>query len=274
MTNNASNHKEYKASVENHTNSDFESKWLDYAWSVLNCSNKQRCYDAGAAKPHPDRNDGNDLCWPGYIGRNYEPGEGILCVGAVHKELSLDALKKDAFIRRNNEDFVNSARQWLQEGRSPGADQAYLSTVRKVYERALPTWSRYRSHFRMLIEDYLCMDIAQIAWVNLAKCRVPVDQGTKRRAAQADLTCLCQNEGPAMSNLIEALRPVAVLVAGLKAGQDSDIVPSWDGPNWSPLVFSWQGQFGHDRHNTDPKRRSLKEWAPEMVAEIKAALGN
>ncbi len=35
-------------------------------------------------------------------------------------------------------------------------------------------------------------------------------------------------------------------------------------------VYSWQGQSGHDRHNTDPSERRMEEWAPEMAEEIRS----
>jgi hypothetical protein len=75
-----------------------------------------------------------------------------------------------------------------------------------------------------------------------------------------------------MHELVEAIRPVAVLVAVLRAGTDGDLVTRWSSPSCSPLVFSWQGQSGHDRHNTDPEARPLQQWAPEMARVVKRTL--
>jgi hypothetical protein len=53
------------------------------------------------------------------------------------------------------------------------------------------------------------MDRTQIAYTNLAKCRVSIDRGARQRAAEAVLTRLCQRDYP-MADLVEAIRPVAV----------------------------------------------------------------
>jgi len=114
------------------------------------------------------------------------------------------------------------------------------------------------------------MDLTQIAWTNLAKCRVSIDRGARQRAAESTLTRLCQRQFPAKA-VVEAIRPGAVLTAVLQAGRGGDVVGSWDSPSWSPLVWAWQGRSGHDRHNTAPGARRLSEWAPEMAEKVRAA---
>ena len=244
-----------------------EECWLDYAWSVVNChaSHRKQCEEFGAAVPGAGRVDGNEVRWPGYLGRNYRKGVGILCVGAVHREARLTDDANNSVIKRTNAELVRAHRHWLRRGRSQVEDLAYLEAIRIAYADALPHWSRWRRHFRTLVQDYLGMSMADVAWTNLAKCRVAIHLGNKQRSAEARLTRLCQREFVPIRELIEAICPALVLTCVLNAKPNGDIVSSWDSPSVSPLVFSWQGQSGHDRHNRDPLRRKLSEWAPEMV---------
>jgi len=191
-------------------------------------------------------------------------------VGAVHRESTPEGEKADPRIVRTNRQLAESAREWLAVGRSEDADDRYLDRLRTAYAEALPAWSRWQRHFRTLVEDYLQMDQAQIAWTNLAKCRVSIDRGAKQRAAEVQLTRLCQQTFP-VADLVEAIRPRVVLVAVLGAVKPGEIVSSWSSPSCSPLVYAWQGQSGHDRHNTAPGARPLSEWAPEMANSVRAA---
>ena len=155
----------------------------------------------------------------------------------------------------------------MASGRTATNDAHYLESVRTAYEAALPQWSRWRRHFRSLVEDYLKLDLTQIAWTNLAKCRVPTHRGSAARRAEAKVTRLCQREFAPMRVLVDRIRPQIVLTCVLRAGREGDIVSSWDGNLSSPLVYAWHGQSGQDRHNTDPSARRLREWAPRMLRE-------
>ncbi|MCW3047291.1 MAG: hypothetical protein JWO74_1575 [Solirubrobacterales bacterium] len=130
---------------------------------------------------------------------------------------------------------------------------------------------RWRRVFRPLIEDLLGMGLGEIAWANLAKCRVSIDRGDGQRAAEARVTRLCQSEFVPMRELVEAIRPAAVVCSVLAAGEGGTIVSSWSGPTWRPLVFTFHGLTGHDRSNRDPARRASSEWAPEAAQAIKRA---
>ncbi len=243
--------------------SEVEARWLDYAWAVVNCPDyhRRKCVADGAAVPGPGRTDGNDLRWPGYIGRNYVPGHSILCVGAVHREPNPE--------EETAHGLIASARHWLAEGRSETSDHEYLESVREQYEQNLPRWSRWNRHFRTLIVNYLGADITEIAWTNLAKCRVSIDRGATVRQAEQKLTRLCQAEFAPMADLVEKIEPVACLVSVLHGGRGGSIVDAWDGETVRPLVYSWQGQSGHDRHNTVSGARRLEEWAPEMAEAVR-----
>ena len=175
-------------------------------------------------------------------------------------------------MRRTNAELVSAHRGWVQRGRSRDADRDYLAAVRAVYEDALPRWARWRRHFQSLVEDHLGKSTREIAWTNLAKCRVAIHRGSRIRAAEAKLTRLCQREFAPASELVYAIRPGLVLCCVLHARGGGDIVSSWDSPSASPLVYCWQGQSGHDLHNTDPNARRLAEWAPEMAREYRARI--
>lgn len=195
-----------------------------------------------------------------------------MCVGAVHREPSIEYEDNDPVGARTNAELIEGARRWLRDGRSLESDGAYLGTLRDAYEEALPSWPRWKRHFRTLVEDYLGLSVTEIAWTNLAKCRVPIHSGDSARRAQEHLTRLCQADFASVSDLVDRIRPVAVLVAVLKAGPGGPIVSSWESSNASPLVYAWQGQSGHDLHNTDPQARRLSEWAPEMAAQVRQAM--
>ena len=250
-----------------------ERLWLDYAWRVVNCPEPHlsACINKGAAVPGIDRVDGNDLRLPGYLGRNYRPG-GILCVAAVSREPSLQDEEDSPPIARTNASLFKLTRRWIRRGRSRESDSRYVRSMRLCYEEALPIWTRWKRHFRTLIEDHLKLGISDIAYTNLAKCRVPIDKGTQARQAESRLTRLCQSEFIPMREIVDIVQPAAVLVSVLGAGRNGDIVESWDGERSSPLVYAWQGQSGHDRHNTDPTARKLSDWAPEMAREVHSYL--
>ncbi len=246
---------------------EIEERWLDYAWSIINCpkSHRERCEALGAAVPGHGRVDGNEVRWPGYLGEGYREGTGILCVGAVHREARPEEEARDSVTRRTNAELVNAHRRWVQRGRSRDEDRDYLAAVRAAYECALPRWDRWKDHFRTLVEVHLGMSRREIAWTNLAKCRVPIHRGNRIRTAEAKLIRLCQRDFAPVTELVEAIRPGLVLCCVLHAPSGGDIVSSWDSSSASPLVYCWQGRTGHDLHNRDPQRRRLAEWAPEMA---------
>ena len=96
-----------------------EKRWLNYAWSVINCpkSHREQCEALGAAVPGHGRVDGNEVRWPGYLGGGYRKGTGILCVGAVHREARPEDEACDSVTRRTNAELVNAHRCWVQRGR-------------------------------------------------------------------------------------------------------------------------------------------------------------
>lgn len=121
-----------------------EERWLDHAWRVVSCPDRHRqlCEAAGGATLRVGAVDGNELRWPGYLGRNYL---GILCVGHVHRESTPDGLACQPLrVRRSYAQLEAASRAWLAAGRSPQNDAAYLEAVRRTYEEVLSRWSRWR----------------------------------------------------------------------------------------------------------------------------------
>lgn len=245
--------------------------WLNYAEEVVNCpdAHRRRCIAAGGAVPGSERVDGNELRWPGYLGADWQPGTGVLCVGSVHREAE-PAKQIDPVNLRTDRELVVATRTWLAAGRSQGSDADYLHSLRAAYVDALPTWGPWKKFFRKIAEDGLGMSRSQIAYANLAKCRVAIHLGPQQRSAQTRLPLLCQTDFIPMAKLVAAIRPAAVLVCNLNAGRGGTVVETWDAGDVSPLVFRWHGQSGHDRHNTDPTRRDFRVWVPEAVRDIRA----
>lgn len=235
-----------------------QERWLRYAWRVVNCTQTHRseCEAAGGARPGAEREPGNELRWPGYLGRNYVEGSGVLCVGHVHRERA-GLNEADVTHTEATAGLVEGARSWLSSGRSARADKKYLDSVRNEYEGWLPTWPRWHQHRDVLLG--LGMDLTQIAWTNLAKCRVSIND----KPAVDRVTTLCQAEFP-MAELIEAIRPAAVLVAVLHAGEAGGIVKTWKSPHGNPLVFSWHGY-----HGTNERGEKQGVWRPRAIRAIK-----
>ncbi len=235
---------------------------MTFAWRVVNCREPhlENCIKAGAAVPGPGRVDGNDIRFPGYLGRNYRPG-GILCVGAVGREPTLEGEEGEPEIARTNADMFKATRKWKKNGRSRKSDATYLESIRLTYEEALPMWSIWGRSFRPLVEDYLKRGITSIAYTNLAKCRLPIDRATD------PLMRLCEREFIPIRDVIDLVRPTAALVCVLGAGRNGGIVSSWDSERHSPLIYPF-----HGRNSTDPAGNKRSEWAPAMAQQVRRSL--
>lgn len=83
-----------------------EHRWLDYAWSVVNCTPAHRGAReaAGGARPGPGRELGNELRWPGYLGRNYVERRDVLCIG--HSLVDPQTFRKAAELMKMNGEAV------------------------------------------------------------------------------------------------------------------------------------------------------------------------
>ena len=109
--------------VTDMTMTEAEEHWLDHAWEVVNCSDDHRrgCVSHGATSG--SGLDGlDDLCFPGYLGRD---DGGLLCVAAVHKSPEKVSDHEVRIGRRYREAHA----AWRHE-RSPAADTAFIEMVR------------------------------------------------------------------------------------------------------------------------------------------------
>jgi len=101
-------------------------------------------------------------------------------LGAVHGEAKPEDLAKDATLNASEFRMSDAVHAWRAAGWSTGADAAYLEGVRSSYEMAMPDWPRWRRTFKPLVEGQLRMDITQVAWSNLAKCRLLCGRAPRR----------------------------------------------------------------------------------------------
>lgn len=222
-----------------------ERRWLEYAWRVANCSPSHRrlCEEAGGASPL-EGGWGDRLRWPGYLGRDYDERRGVLCVGAVHGVgTTWDEPAKSQ--------LEASLQKWIDTERSEASDAAYLGTVREVFESWIPSWSHlWKPFYKRLVEDKLHLDVRQLAWTNLAKCRA--SDGMK-------VMPLCQAEYP-ITDVIEAIRPTTVLIGVKHAYAGGDIVQTWRSASANPRVWTWDGRQGKD-----PQDRPFDVWSAEVL---------
>lgn len=163
---------------------DLERRWLDYARRVVNvkADHIRACEGAGGV---PDSLDvSRALRWPGYIGRRYEEGVGVLCVAQVHRDDNAASERVDPQV---NIAYVAAVRNWKL---GQVDDAAFLEATRAAYEHWIPGWIRWRQHFGYLVQEVLGLSIDQIAYANLAKCQLPITSNTYKVVA------LCQREFP------------------------------------------------------------------------------
>ena len=230
-----------------------ENDWLDYAWGVVNCSAEHRrgCVRHGASSG-PGLDGLDDLCFPGYLGRDYR---GLLCVAAVHRS---PENVSDHEVRVGQS--YRAAHTAWRRGRSPDADAAFLEWVRTYYEAEFESWGRWRL-FSGLAEQ-VGLTVRHIAYANLAKCR------QLRGATNEPLIKFCKQDFP-MTRLVEAIRPEAVLVCVKHAGPGGSLGVHWRSGSCDPYVWAYQGL-----NRQAPDGRWQHEWEPEVIAELKRRLGS
>lgn len=236
-----------------------EQEWLGYAWSVVNCRTKfpehfnqcQKRLSRSTAAIDPN------LRWPGTIGRNYQPGASVLFVGSVHREFHIGPSGRDPQLERLEQDLIKANRDWVASGRSPAADNKYLSATQASYEASYARWPRGRLLTRIMAE--LGDQPADVAWANLAKCQASI-QSAREDLLQAE--CATLNGPYPVRELIELLDPAAVFIPVIAVGRPN---PRHDfGIADLPNVFIFDG-----RKLIDAQGRSVSEWRPEALAAIR-----
>lgn len=226
---------------------EFELSWLEYARKVVNVDDAhlKACKDAGGV---PDPLDGSrTLRWPGYLGRNYQPGLGVLCVAQVHRDINAESEHVDPDV---NVRYVASTAAWKARALS---DVEFLEETRLAYEHWIPAWGRWKRHFRYLVEELVGLGIDRIAWANLAKCQAPTNSSPEGVIE----TC---RKGFPIRDLVDAIRPRVVLCARLRGAEGEPTVAEWG----TRPVYRF-----HYRWGTNLAGESLQVWGPRMAATVR-----
>jgi hypothetical protein len=134
-----------------------------------------------------------------------------------------------------------------------------LAAVRSAYEEALPAWNVWKG-FARLVERELSLDVTQIAYANLAKCRVPIERSPD------PLVRLCQRQFP-VAQLVDAIQPAVVLTCVLTARRGGPFI--WDSEDARPFVLAW-----HGRNGTDAGGRPMATWVPEAGRTLRRLLSD
>jgi hypothetical protein len=229
---------------------DAELRWLDYARHVVNVSaaHIQLCESQGGV---PDVGDtSRTLRWPGYIGRRYREGEGVLCINQVHRDINAETEQISPDV---NQRYVEATSNW-RAGRLSDAD--FLGETRRAYEYWIPRWAAWK-HFRYLVEQQLGLRVDEVVYANLAKCQLSTGRAT------TGVVRSCQTEFP-ICELVMAIRPRVVLCARADAYEGGPTVREWCTPN----VFTFNFRTGE----RDGEPRSV--WGPRMAGQFDAVAVN
>ncbi len=153
--------------------------------------------------------EGNDLRWPGYLGRSYKEGAGILCVGHYLREPTPELYRDKPVLEVADRRLVELTRRWKDDRRTPESDETYLRGVQNASKDAIQWWHSWRQQqFKLVVQDTLELRIEDVAWANFAKCRVPIENPDSQKYK---ILRLCRTRFP-IHELVDAIRPVAVLV--------------------------------------------------------------
>lgn len=149
-----------------------------------------------------------------------------MCVNQVHRDINADAEHVDPEVNRR---YVLATGQW-KAGQLD--DAGFLGETRTAFEYWIPRWGAWK-HFRYLVEEQLGLGVDQVVYANLAKCQLSTDRSTTKVVRR------CQGEFP-MCELVEAVRPRAVLCARADAYEGGPTVRKW----CSPDVFTFGFRTG------------------------------
>jgi hypothetical protein len=226
-----------------------EERWLEYARRVVNVSEAHisGCESAGGAPAGVDRDPATAVRWPGYIGKEYVEGHGVLCVAQVHREGHAKAEKLDDQISLKLVDVVSRWKQGQVD------DVTFLLEARSAYRYWIPLWTRWKQHFKYLVEDLLGLTVDEIAYANLAKCMVPIE------TSPDEVVRFCQGDFP-VCDLVEAVKPRAVLCCRVDAYEGGPTIKTW----CTDEVYTWDG-----RHGTNRAGDKLNVWGPRMAEAIR-----
>ncbi len=183
--------------------------------------------------------------FPGFVGPDFEPGRGVLCLAHIHRYLPDVDDGENGSLR----DVETAIVGWRQRGRSPESDARFLSESRPAYLAAASGWTWWRKNYQPMLDEAR-VPVGEVAFANFAKCRTvtEVDSSASMRLAN-----LCSKTYlPAA--LVAVLRPAAVLVASLQLNVGEVDVP----------VIPWNGRNGV---NADGLR--MANWLPLEAGRLR-----
>jgi hypothetical protein len=224
-----------------------EADWLRYAWGVVACGREhvERCEAAGGVGMPGDA----IARFPGFVGPDFEPGRGVLCMAHIHRYLP-DVDDGEGGSLRGVEAAIVG---WRQRGRSPESDATFLSESRPAYLSAVSGWRWWKKNYQPMLDEAR-VPIGEVAFANFAKCRTvtDVDSGASTRLAR-----LCAKAYPPAA-LIGLLRPAAVLLASLQLDVGDVDVP----------VIPWNGRNGVDANGV-----RMANWLPLEAGRLRRIRG-
>ncbi len=111
-----------------------ELKWLDYAWGVVDCTptHVEQCEAAGGIGIPG----GTTARFPGFVGPDFEPGRGVLCMAHVHRYLPDVDDVEGGRLHAIETAIVG----WRQRGRGSESDAAFLAESRPAYMASASSW--------------------------------------------------------------------------------------------------------------------------------------
>ena len=225
------------------TVNDVERRWLDYAWGVVACppAHAAECSLSGGTGVAND----SGVRFPGFIGTQYEPHRGVLCMGHIHRHLP----DRDDVEGGRLYDINASLSGWRTRGRSDHSDELFLVESRAAYLASAPTWDYWNRNYAPLLNDAR-VPLAEVAFANVAKCRTTTEDDN---AASVRLAKICSRVFPPEA-LISLLQPAAVLLASLRL----------DVGVGDATIVRWNGRTGVDEAGS-----TMKNWLPYEAGRLR-----
>jgi hypothetical protein len=212
--------------------------WLNYAWEVITDTSHHLACEKLGGQIFGETT--VNTRWPGYIGLTYESGNPIF-VSNIHRNFDSGGLSDDPTIVG---EFTQTNNAWLKAGRNQDADDKFITSSARNYERGLTSWnvgSVMRRYFK-----YSEFNWSDIAYFNVAKCQ--------SKNAGSKLQDLCIKRWP-IERLIDALRPSAIVTCSLKIRDR----------NLANTQIYWY----HQLNKTNEMGRRQDDWMSDLIAQSK-----
>ncbi len=213
---------------------DWENHWLSWAYRVVRmnvdkrehfCWCRDRLTKFNAEYSESDPAGDPTLRWPGYIGKFWKPGCGVLFVGSVHADFTAGgdgSIDRSEYVRR----LAEANRFWRDNTDPVRTAEAYLRETQRIYAALAPGWARGTVLADVLESLMRELDPAtrfqHAAWTNLAHCRAkpgaestasPEANPKKMSEYPLQLKCSSKNGVFPIGELVTAIWPAAILVS-------------------------------------------------------------